>query len=116
MKLIYTEKLEKPIEKITETSWRILYNPEYVENEYPGSEEGEVMHDNYWLYDVVLYEGSEITYPGLVQVLVARKYDIYSELAINRQKDTKPEDWNTYNTYCEDCKTLAKQLMEEIYG
>lgn len=30
-----------------------------------------------------------------------------------RQKDKKPEEWEAYNAYCEECKAEAKA---EVYG
>lgn len=48
-----------------------------------------------------------------VSRLIRRKYTIDEELAISRQRDTKPEEWEAYNAYCEQCKAEAKK---EIYG
>ena len=52
-------------------------------------------------------------YANLVSKLIRERYSVDDEMAILRQKETKPEEWNEYNTYCEWCKTKAK---EEIYG
>lgn len=40
------------------------------------------------------------------------KYSISQEFAILRQRDTKPEEFNEYNAYCEQCKSEAKS---EVY-
>ena len=50
-------------------------------------------------------------YPQLVQELINKKYSIYDELAIQRQRDTKQDEFNEYNTYCEECKAEAKRLL-----
>lgn len=50
-------------------------------------------------------------YPQLVQELINKKYSIYDELAIQRQRDTKQDEFNEYNTYCEECKVEAKRLL-----
>ena len=50
-------------------------------------------------------------YPQLVQELINKKYSIYDELAIQRQRDTKQDEFNAYNTYCEECKVEAKRLL-----
>lgn len=42
---------------------------------------------------------------------IRQKYTINQELAILRQKDTKPEEWNIYNEYVESCK---RQVKEEL--
>ena len=52
-------------------------------------------------------------YPNLVSRLIRERYSVDDEMAILRQKDTKPEEWETYNTFCEECKAKAKA---EIYS
>ena len=48
------------------------------------------------------------TYEQKVVQLIRKKYSINDELAILRQKDTKPEEFAEYNAYCEECKTKVK--------
>lgn len=48
------------------------------------------------------------TYEERVVELIRLRYDINSELAILRQRDTKPEEFAEYNAYCEECKIQAK--------
>lgn len=55
----------------------------------------------------------EKLYANLVSKLIRERYSVDDEMAILRQKETKPEEWETYNTFCEECKAKAK---EEIYG
>lgn len=43
--------------------------------------------------------------------LIAERYTIKQELAILRQKETKPEEFAEYNAYAEECKAKAKQLI-----
>ena len=50
-------------------------------------------------------------YSQLVQELINKKYSIYDELAIQRQRNTKQDEFNEYNTYCEECKAEAKRLL-----
>lgn len=52
-------------------------------------------------------------YGAKVSRLIRRKYTLDEELALSRQRDTKPEEWEAYNAYCEQCKTEAKA---EVYG
>ena len=52
-------------------------------------------------------------YANLVSKLIRERYSVDDEMAILRQKETKPEEWQEYNSYCEECKARAK---EEIYG
>lgn len=50
-------------------------------------------------------------YGELVEHLIEQKYNIKQEIAINRQRDEKPEQFNTYNSYCEECKAKAKEIL-----
>jgi len=50
-------------------------------------------------------------YPKLVRELINEKYSIYDELAIQRQRDTKPLEFEEYNNYCESCKQEAKKIL-----
>lgn len=49
------------------------------------------------------------TYEERVVELIRLRYDINSELAILRQRDSKPEEFAEYNEYCEECKIQAKE-------
>ena len=52
-------------------------------------------------------------YPNLVSRLIRERYSIDDEMAILRQRDTKPEEYEAYNTFCEECKAIARK---EIYN
>ena len=47
-------------------------------------------------------------YENTVNALIREKYTLSQELAILRQRDTKPEEYAEYNAYCEECKAKAK--------
>ena len=49
-----------------------------------------------------------IEYPQLVENKIRKKYSVSAELAILRQRDTKPEEFAEYNAFCELCKVEAK--------
>ena len=55
----------------------------------------------------------EQQYKWRVSELIRQEYSIDDELAIQRQRESKPVEFAEYNTYCEQCKTQAHQ---EIYG
>lgn len=55
----------------------------------------------------------EKLYANLVSKLIRERYSVDDEMAILRQKETKPEEWKEYNSYCEDCKAKARK---EIYS
>ena len=50
----------------------------------------------------------EIPYEKKVVSLIREKYSLDEELAIQRQRDTKPEEFQAYFEYCEACKEKAK--------
>ena len=47
-----------------------------------------------------------------VNQLIRRKYSISKELSIMRQRDEKPEEFQEYFEYAEQCKTEAKLIFE----
>ena len=49
-----------------------------------------------------------IPYEERVVALIREKYSLDEELAIQRQRDTKPEEFENYFQYCEECKRRAK--------
>ena len=52
-------------------------------------------------------------YPNLVSRLIRERYSIDDEMAILRQRDTKPDEYEAYNAFCEECKARARK---EIYN
>jgi hypothetical protein len=57
----------------------------------------------------------EEQYPVLVEQYIRERYSLSAELAILRQRDSKPEEFNEYNNYAENCKLKAKAKIEEQY-
>lgn len=51
------------------------------------------------------------TYEERVVELIRLRYSIDAELAILRQRDSKPEEFAEYNAYCEECKIQAKEEL-----
>ena len=47
-------------------------------------------------------------YEDEVNRLIRLKYSLNDELAILRQRDTKPDEFKAYNDYVEECKATAK--------
>lgn len=48
-------------------------------------------------------------YEGMVIRKIRKKYTVNQELAILRQRDTKPEEFSEYNAFVEQCKEEAKE-------
>lgn len=55
----------------------------------------------------------QMSYSTTVSSLIRKRYSVNDELAILRQRDSKPDEFAEYNTYCEQCKTKAKSLIQE---
>lgn len=53
-------------------------------------------------------------YERLVIGRIRKRYSLNQELAILRQRDSKPEEFAVYNTYVEECKAAAKAELAEV--
>ena len=53
----------------------------------------------------------ESSYEDQVVALIRERYSADDELAILRQRDTKPEEFEQYFNYCEECKAKVKQKL-----
>ena len=51
---------------------------------------------------------AKIEYENRIVTLIRKKYNINQELAILRQRDTKPQEFAEYNEYVEQCKEQVK--------
>lgn len=75
----------------------------------------QVRDDGYpeWLEIQTTAEEYRAQYEKAVDSKIREKYTVSQELSILRQRDSKPDEYATYNTYCEECKAIARA---EIYG
>lgn len=51
---------------------------------------------------------AEKIYPKLVEEAIREKYSLSDELAILRQRNSKPEEFEEYNAFVEQCKIDIK--------
>ena len=51
------------------------------------------------------------SYEERVEQLIREKYNINQELAIQRQRGTKPGEFEEYFVYCEECKSIARKEL-----
>ena len=79
------------------------------EIEIPPMEEGGDPHIAYE-YDCIDSTGYP-TYGSVVTALIRERYTESDELAIQRQRDTKPEAFQEYNDFCEACKAEARPVF-----
>ena len=67
-----------------------------------------LLADGWHEYIVPEAEPCMPTYEELVEQLIREKYSVNQELAIQRQRETKPGEFEEYFAYCEECKSIAK--------
>ena len=48
-------------------------------------------------------------YPNRVERLLRERYTLSEELAVQRQRESKPEEFAAYFAYAEECKRRAKE-------
>lgn len=51
------------------------------------------------------------TYSELVEQKVAKRYTLQQEISVLRQRNTKPDEFDIYFRYVEQCKVEAKQEL-----
>lgn len=83
-------------EQLTEFGYEMIEEEDFVEEGIEQPVEEEVV------------ETPKKTYEQRVVELIRLHYSVDDELAILRQRDTKTEEFEEYNSYCENCKTIAR--------
>lgn len=68
--------------------------------------------DNKKIQLAIKFGKQDKLYPALVEELIRQRYNISQELAIHRQRDTKPTEFANYNAFCEECKATAKSILK----
>lgn len=77
----------------------------------PAHEEGGEEREA-WQADEFCATGLSVTdYGALTSAIVRAKYSADAELAIQRQRDAKPEEFEAYYIFCEAAKAAAKAAM-----
>lgn len=79
----------------------------YVDGKYLDMSDEDIKQDNYL---------AEMEYGELVDIYIRRKYNMSQEFAILRQRDTKPEEFKAYFSYCETCKRVAREEVKKQNG
>lgn len=55
---------------------------------------------------------SEAAYKQRIIALIRTRYDQDDETAILRQRDSKPDEFEAYNSFVEQCKDEAREIMK----
>ena len=71
--------------------------------------EEQILADGWREYILAPVEPYKPTYEERVEQLIRERYSLNQELAIQRQRETKVDEFNAYYEYCEECKTKAKE-------
>lgn len=56
-----------------------------------------------------IYDNSQELYEDKVVELIRERYTLNQELAILRQRESKPDEFEEYNAYVEECKATARK-------
>ena len=56
-------------------------------------------------------ESWDALYENTIIRKIRRRYTVNQELAILRQRDSKPEEFEAYNAYIEQCKAETREEM-----
>ena len=56
----------------------------------------------------------DAVYGSLIEKKIRKCYSLSAELAILRQRDSKPEEFAAYNEYVEQCKKEVKEELAEV--
>jgi head-tail adaptor len=67
--------------------------------------QAEQVEREYWL---------NISYDEAVNTEIRKKYSESQEFAILRQANAKPEEYEIYYNYCEECKAYVKAKQKEV--
>ena len=54
-----------------------------------------------------------VDYSEAVNDEIRKRYSVSQELAILRQRDTKPDEFAEYDAYCEEAKAFVKAKKEQ---
>ena len=77
----------------------------------------QLIADGWEVYTPPIRESVEVSieeqYKNRIVELIREKYSVDDELSIQRQRDSKFEEFNAYNSFVEECKVTARK---EIYG
>lgn len=74
----------------------------------------QVLADGWQEYVPTPVEPYKPTYEERVEQLIRECYSLNQELAIQRQRETKPDEFTEYFAYCEECKATAKEEFADV--
>lgn len=107
MKLTY--EYEPPKYEVLNGNYRVNYNIEQTTEMRPNPETGEETIIPVWVCDCV--EVATLDRNSIIVALIRKTYSLDDEIAIQRQRDTRPEDFAAYFEEAERCKAIANGIF-----
>ena len=62
-------------------------------------------------YEEIDIEADHASRESFISGLIHTRYSVEDEISILRQKDSKPEEFESYNTFAEECKVRVSELF-----
>lgn len=114
METRYTSKERKIYDLLPDGRVRIYYDEqESTETVVTVDRETEQEHsETYPIYLYLVADADSISRADLIVALVRTRYTEDDELAVQRQRDDKPGDYNAYNAFVEWCKAYTLRITE----
>lgn len=94
--MTHSDKKPQTLHKINENKWLFNYDVEETEEEF--------------IYKSLIIKG-EPSYEKIVSSIIREKYSLDEELAIQRQRFIKEEEFEEYFNFCESVKALVKIIL-----
>ena len=66
---------------------------------------------NGYHYDEVVVEAKDSARDTLISALIHTRYTVDSEIALLRQKDAKPDEFEEYNNFTNKCKEQIDEML-----
>lgn len=103
-------------EKLSNGKTRIHYNVTEVQESNPvidpetGEPTGEIETRTVYQCEYVIIDG-EVNVGSVVSAILRKTYSVDDELALLRQRDSKPEEFAAYNAAAEAAKAVAHGIL-----
>jgi len=104
-------------EKLSNGKTRIHYNVTEVQESNPvidpetGEPTGEIETRTVYQCEYVIIDG-EVNVGSVVSAILRKTYSVDDELALLRQRDSKPEEFAAYNAAAEAAKAVAHGILD----
>ena len=110
MEIRYTSIQRKPSHEALPNGKIRIYYDEIESTEtasHRDEDSGEETEDTYPVYLYRVVDADALVASSIIVALIRAEYSADDELAIQRQRDDKPQEYNEYNAYAEWCKAYA---------